>query len=205
MAEADLLVIGAGTIRSEDPTVLLPEEWSKQRIAAGRSPQPVRLVLSPSLSVSPSAKVVRADAPLVIAARPAEIDRRRGEFGPATELVPWSADVGRLLDDVSARHGAARVLCLGGGRTNAAFLAADRVDRLSLTICSFVIGAADAPGPFDGDGFSPDRFPQFRLEGTQPAGRDLVLLYRREREATPRGMPHEGRASRLRNATPRTP
>jgi 5-amino-6-(5-phosphoribosylamino)uracil reductase len=186
MAEADLLVIGAGTIRSENPTVVLPESWSRRRVDAGRSPQPVRLVVSPGLSVSPTAKVVQADTPLVIAARREEIDRRGSAFDPAVEMVPWPGDVGGLLDDVAARHGAQRVLCLGGGRTNAAFLAADRVDRLSLTICSFVIGSADAPGPFDGPGFAPERFPQFRLEETRPAGRDLVLLYRRDRGAPPR-------------------
>ncbi len=187
LAAADLLVIGAGTIRSENPTTLLPEPWVRRRLDAGRSPQPVRLVLTPSLSIAPDARIVTADAPLVIAARAEELEQRGEDFRERAELVPWSDDLGALLDDVARRHDARHVVGLGGGRTNGALLEADRVDTISLTVSSFVVGDAGAPGPFDGHGFGPEAFPQFALEETVPVGRDLVLRYRRDREAPPRG------------------
>ena len=41
MAAADLLVVGAGTIRAENPSVTVPQEWSQRRVAedARRSPR----------------------------------------------------------------------------------------------------------------------------------------------------------------------
>jgi riboflavin biosynthesis pyrimidine reductase len=119
----------------------------------------------------------------VIAARRDAVAARGAPFGGRAVLHPWDDDLALapLLAAVRARAGGDRVVCLGGGRTNAGFLEQDLVDRVSLTVSAFVIGADDAPGPFAGRGFPPERFPAFRLVGTRPAGRDLVLEWERDR------------------------
>jgi riboflavin biosynthesis pyrimidine reductase len=86
MAAADLLVVGAGTIRAENPSVTVPQEWSQRRVAEGRSPQPSRLVISPGLTISPDCRAARRnDARLFVAARADAIAERGAAFeGKAT-------------------------------------------------------------------------------------------------------------------------
>lgn len=184
MAQADLVVVGGGTIRAENTSVTVPAEMVQRRVAEGRSPQPARLVITPSLMIAPDCRAARReDARLFIAAREDAIAERGAEFeGKATLLAFDSAMALRpVLEQATQLAGGGRVVCLGGGRTNAFFLEQDLVETLSLTVSSFVIGAADAPGPFDGKGFAPGAFPRFRLADTRRAGRDFLLLYERDR------------------------
>lgn len=184
MAAADVVVVGAGTIRAENPSVTVPPEFAQRRIAEGRSAQPLRVVLSPSLSISPDCRAARrSDAALVVAARADAIARHGSAFEGRARLVALPDDLALrdLLESVARDAGGGRIVCLGGGRTNAWFLEQDLVDRISWTVSSFVIGAADAPGAFEGAGFEPGSFPRFRLVELQRAGRDALLLYERER------------------------
>ena len=188
MAAADLLVTGAGTIHAENPSVTLPETHAEARRAAGRGPQPARLILTPSLSVRPDQRFARAEAPLLIAARPERVAEAAADWDGTAELLPWDpvGGLAELLGTAAERAGGSRVLCLGGGRTNAAFLEEDLVDRISVTVCSFAIGAAEAPGPFSGRGFRPGNFPEFRVIQEKDAGRDRVLVFERDRSAPAR-------------------
>jgi riboflavin biosynthesis pyrimidine reductase len=184
MAQADLVVVGAGTIRAENPSVTVPPEWAQRRVAEGRPPQPARLVVSPGLSISPECRAARrTDARLFVAARPDAIAERGGSFAGKATLLPFDTELALrpVLAEAARAAGGERVVCLGGGRTNAFLLEQDLVGSVSLTISSFVIGAAEAPGPFDGRGFAPGRFPRFRLDGVRRVGRDVVLTYERER------------------------
>ena len=146
--------------------------------------QPVRLVLSPSLSISPDCRAAkRKDARLVVAATRAAIAERGAQFQDRALLAPFPDDMSLrpVLESACEVADGGRVVCLGGGRTNALFLRQDLVDGLSLTVSSFVIGAANAPGPFDGEGWEPGSFPRFRLMDVRRAGRDALLLYERDR------------------------
>ena len=185
MAEADLVVVGGGTVRAENPSISVPADHVQRRVAEGKSAQPVRLVLSPSLSIPPDCRAAgRTDARLVIAASREAIAARGAAFDGRATLLPWAPDgaLRPVLEAACEFADGGRVVCLGGGRTNALFLEQDLVDGLSLTISSFVIGAAGAPGPFDGAGWAPGHFPRFRLEDLRRAGRDAILLYARDRE-----------------------
>lgn len=187
MADADLVVVGGGTVRAENPSISVPAGHAQRRVAEGRTAQPVRLVLSPSLSIPPDCRAAgRSDARLVIAATREAITAKGAAFEGRATLVPLGADgaIRPVLEAACEFADGSRVVCLGGGRTNSLLLEQDLVDTLSLTISSFVIGAAGAPGPFDGSGWPPGRFPRFRLEEMRHAGRDAVLSYTRDREAT---------------------
>jgi 5-amino-6-(5-phosphoribosylamino)uracil reductase len=184
MAAADVVVLGGGTVRAENPSIAVPPEYAQRRVAEGRPPQPVRVVLTRGLSIPHECRAARrTDARLLIAATPAAIAERGAAFRSRATLVPLPEDLGLgpVLEAAANLAGGGRTVCLGGGRTNAIFLEQDLVDGISLTISSFVIGAAGAPGAFDGRGWEPGRFPRFRLVEMRRAGRDAVLLYERER------------------------
>ena len=187
MTAADLLVVGAGTIRAEDPSLRVPAELAARREAQGRPPQPARLILTPSLSIRPDARILReGDTAVVVAAR-AEAWAQRGDGIPDhVGRIEWTGNVAAALHEGARRHDARTIIGLGGGRTNAALLEADLVDRISHTISAFVIGAAGAPGPFDGEGFAPPGFRAFRLEESRNLGRDVLHVWARDPRSGPR-------------------
>ncbi|MAF27550.1 MAG: dihydrofolate reductase family protein [Gemmatimonadota bacterium] len=182
MTESDLLVAGAATIRAENPSLSVPAEWSKRRTEEGRPPQPARLILSPRLELDPACRAFDEDsAPALVAASAEAIAERGADFRGRAELLPLPDDLSLsdCLAHACSLAGGGRVVCLGGGRTNALFLEQDLVDRVSFTIAPLVIGDARAPGPFDGHGFPPEAFPRFRLEEARRLGEDLLLRYTR--------------------------
>lgn len=131
-ALCDAVVVGAGTVRHDDPRLTTREV---------PGPNPVRVVLDPARRL-PATHRVFADgtAPTLLVA---------GQDGPARHgaaevlRVPRGAqglDLPGLLRALAAR-GLRRVFVEGGGRTVSAFLAAGCLDRLHLTVAPVILGS----------------------------------------------------------------
>jgi 2,5-diamino-6-(ribosylamino)-4(3H)-pyrimidinone 5'-phosphate reductase len=158
---SDAILIGAGTLRAEDPPLLPTPERRAARVARGLAPNPLRVVLSASLDLP----LGRSLAPTEKA--PVHVFQTRG--GPETgraRLEAHGIDVvagpssPESLAGVLAlleRLGVRRLLCVGGGNVNARLFEEDLVDEVKLTVCPVLIGGKDAPTLFDGTGFPADR------------------------------------------------
>lgn len=160
---ADVVLVGAGTVRAEGYRgELVDAESAAWRAAHGRTAHPGFAVVSARLDLDPA---VLADSPVrprvltLASASPA----RRAALAEVADLV----DVGESAIDVArlrAALGSARVLCEGGPRLFATLLAADAVDELCLTI---------APTLEGGDA---GRIAQGALPAPRPMTPSLVLL-----------------------------
>lgn len=132
-ALADAVVVGAETVRRDDPQLTV-------RRCAG--PSPVRVVLDPRLSLSAERQVLR-DAPhsclVVAAAETAAADP------PGVEVLRLPSRDGELdphaIRAALARRGLAFLFIEGGGRTVSRFLAARALDRLQLVISPMILGS----------------------------------------------------------------
>lgn len=189
-AEADALVVGAGTLRSENPPLFVrdPQRRSERR-AAGRSEHLIVVVVSASGRLPADARFL---------ADPAE---ERWLVVPETlahgALAPLAAHVeaGRLriarlgaervdaaaLVDGLAERGARVVLVEGGGETIASFLEADLVDEVRITLCPTLIGGRSAPGAVGGEGWALAERRRLVLESVERVGSELFLRYLVER------------------------
>ncbi|MCM3849693.1 dihydrofolate reductase family protein [Pseudonocardia sp. DR1-2] len=176
-AGVDAILVGAGTVRADDPRLLVRRaERRAGRVADGRPPSPLRVVLTTGASLDPSARVFAGgDAPLVFTAGPSAAALRE-RLGDAAEVVAAGdpPDPRAVLDDLAAR-GVRRLLVEGGGAVHTAFLTAGLVDELHVVVAPFFVGDARAPR-FVRDG----RFPQCPQRGMAlieaRAMGDLVLL-----------------------------
>jgi 5-amino-6-(5-phosphoribosylamino)uracil reductase len=182
-AGVDAILVGATTLRRDDPRLLLRSaERRAARVAAGREPDPLKVTLTGTGDLDAGARffALGAGPKLVYAATPA-VDAARRAVGGVAEVADAGTplDVRRLLADLRAR-GVARLMVEGGTAVHTLFLTSGVVDELQLVIAPFFVGDADAPR-FVG----PGRFPhgaarRMRLAEARPIG-DLVLLrYRLE-------------------------
>lgn len=149
-AEADAVLVGAGTLRAERFSPRVPPDLAAARTSRERPAQPVGVVVS-------ARGLLPADHPFFATATPAW-PRRIYTCSPAARalerpgievcILPGpTLDVARVLDDLWQR--AIRiVVCEGGPTLNASLLAAGRVDELFLTLAPGLLGGASTPTLF---------------------------------------------------------
>jgi riboflavin-specific deaminase-like protein len=131
-ALCDAVLVGAGTIRHDDPRLTTRE-------VAG--PNPVRVVLDAERRLPPTHGVFRDEAAPTILVSAAAGPARHG----AAEVMRVPQDAGRLdlaaLLRLLAGRGLRRIFVEGGGRTVSAFLAAGLLDHLHLTVAPLILGS----------------------------------------------------------------
>jgi len=147
-AAADAILVGAGTIRADNPRLLIRSpRRSARRQARGQPPQPLRVTLTATAGLDPAARFFTGPGtPLVYCATPvlaAATDR----LGQAAVVIgagdpPSLRDV---LQDLCSERKVATLLVEGGARILRDTLAADLADELRLAVAPFFVGSPDAP------------------------------------------------------------
>jgi len=134
-ALADAILVGAGTVRLDDP-----------QLTVRRCPgdNPARVVLDPMLGLGPDYALFRDDAAqtLVVTADDRAPPARLGQAEVVT--VPRNADGSldcRAIVALLARRGLGWLFVEGGGVTVSRFLAQGALDRLQLTIAPLILGS----------------------------------------------------------------
>jgi len=129
----DAVVVGAGTVRADDPQLTTREV---------EGPSPVRVVLDTNRRLHGDYRVFReGPATLLLCAQDVGGEDCIGH-APVLRLprAGQGLDVVALLA-VLARRGLRRIFVEGGGITVSRFLAAGALDRLHVTIAPLVIGS----------------------------------------------------------------
>jgi diaminohydroxyphosphoribosylaminopyrimidine deaminase / 5-amino-6-(5-phosphoribosylamino)uracil reductase len=134
-ALADAVIVGARTVRADDPQLTV-------RHCAGRNP--VRVVIDPELTLSDRHFVFRDGAArtLVVAAQD-HANGRRELHGSEILAVPRAGrrlEI-RALRAALGRRGLSQVFIEGGGITISGFLEAECLDRLQITVAPIIIGS----------------------------------------------------------------
>ncbi|WAL67294.1 dihydrofolate reductase family protein [Amycolatopsis cynarae] len=162
-AGADAILVGANTIRTDNP-----------RLLTRSGPQPVKVTLSTSGRLDPAAGFFTTGTAgkLVYVPTPA-VAEATARLGPVATVVDAGdpLDLHRLLADLADR-GIGRLMVEGGGGVHTLFLRENVVDELHLVVAPLFVGEEDAPR-FLGTG----SFPQGRqlLAEVRQLG-DVVLL-----------------------------
>ena len=142
---ADVIVVGAGTVRAEHyGAPVLPEAEQDRRQRRGQSRLPRLAIVTGSLDLDAEGPIFSqpASRPIIITstASPAAV---RARLATAADVIAEGTDDLDLAAACRALrhdHGAGVVLCEGGPTLNGALLAADLVEELCLTVAPTLVG-----------------------------------------------------------------
>ena len=178
-ATSDAIMVGAGTIRIDNPRLLVKSaSRQQQRAAAGLPPHPLRVTVTATGDLDPRASFFGAEPvpPVVYAPEPlaAHLAGALSQVAVvvATPAVSGRADLAWLLGDLATR-GVGRLMVEGGATVLAQFLAAGLADELQLAVAPVFIADQRAPRLLAG-GAPAGRM---RLAGLSRAGDMAVLRY----------------------------
>jgi riboflavin-specific deaminase-like protein len=146
-AGCDAILVGAGTIRKDDPRLLIRDPRRQARRAArGRPEHPARVTLTATGDLEPQARFFAPGAlRLVYCATPA-LAPARARLGGRAVLIeagdPLSLEF--VLSDLAERA-IPRLLVEGGARVLGDFLAGGLADELQLAVAPFFVAQPAAP------------------------------------------------------------
>lgn len=156
-ASCDAILVGAGTVRVDNPRLLVRSPGRRaERVRLGRPPTPLKVTVTASGDLDPTARFFTTGAvdKLVYCASGA-VDKARELLDGVATVVDGGdpVDPALVLADLAAR-GVRRLMVEGGGAVHSQFLTAGLADELHLAVAPFFVGDRRAPR-FVGDG----RFP----------------------------------------------
>ena len=151
-ASVDAILIGAGTIRADNPRLLVNSpERRAARVAAGKPEYPLKVTVSGSGDLDPAARFwhTGGDKLVYTTDKGAERARQLGVDG-AADIVPLGPDLDwrRLLEHLHDVRGVERLMVEGGGTIHTQLLQQGLADELQLVLAPLFVGAADAPRLF---------------------------------------------------------
>ncbi|WP_406171022.1 dihydrofolate reductase family protein [Streptomyces sp. NBC_00996] len=179
-ASSDAILVGAGTIRSDNPRLLVNSARRRAaRVAAGRPEYPLKVTVSGSGDLDPAAQFWHTGGEKIVyttdkgAARAA--DALRGlDDGLGVDIVSTGPELDWrvLLEHLHDVRGVRRLMVEGGGRVHTQLMREELADELQLAVAPLFVGEPDAPRLFGPGAYPPGRM---RLMETRAVG-DVVLI-----------------------------
>lgn len=176
-ADSDAILIGASTMRADNPRLLVnSDERRAARVAAGKPAYPLKVTVTKSGDLSADLKFWHHGDEKVAYTTGAAVEKLRAELGELADVVSTGEDLdfGTVLDDLGER-GIGRLLVEGGSQVHTAFLSQGLVDEIHLVVAPLVVGQADAPRFLNPADYPWPATRRMTLAEARPVG-DVVLL-----------------------------
>jgi 2,5-diamino-6-(ribosylamino)-4(3H)-pyrimidinone 5'-phosphate reductase len=181
-AEADAVLVGAGTLRADDPPLEVRDpEMKAHRRSLGKPEQLVNILVTASAAVDPASRFFagRPASACIVATVVDAPEDHLARLRAVAEV--WTVGRGRvdlreLLSRLKAR-GIERLLVEGGGELNWGFVRDDLFDEIYLTIAPALLGGRNAPTPFEGEGLTMAGQRRLRLVGVDVKDGEIFCHY----------------------------
>jgi len=146
-ARVDAILVGAGTVRADNPRLLVrSRQRQARRVAEGRGPSPVKVTVTRHTLFEPSAAFFatgECDKLVYCASR--SVDRTRERLGAVATVVDAGRDpsVAAVSEDLGTR-GVQTLLVEGGQNVHTQFLSTGLADELHVVVAPFFVGDSRA-------------------------------------------------------------
>jgi 5-amino-6-(5-phosphoribosylamino)uracil reductase len=177
-AGADAILVGAATIRSDNPRLLVrSRDRVARRAVAGRTPTPLKVTLTALAKLDPEADFfTTGDVEKLVYCADDTAAEAQLALGELATVVPCGQPVGLhgMLEDLHAR-GVRRLLVEGGATVLSQLLADGLADELQLAVAPFFVGDSAARRLVDDGAYPWNAGRRARLAETRVLD-DVVLL-----------------------------
>ncbi|MES4892954.1 dihydrofolate reductase family protein [Streptomyces sp. NPDC096012] len=174
-ASVDAILVGAGTIRADNPRLLVNSaERRAARLAAGRPAYPLKVTVTASGDLDPDAHFWHTGGEKLVYTTD-EGARRAGRLlGTTADVVPLGAGIDwrALLEHLHDVRGVGRLMVEGGGQVHTQLLRQGLADELQLVLAPLFVGDPAAPRLFGPGSYQGGRL---RLVETRRI-EDVVLM-----------------------------
>jgi 5-amino-6-(5-phosphoribosylamino)uracil reductase len=167
-AEHDAILIGAETVRRDNPSLLLEDS----------SPQPVRVTITRSGALAPGLRFFAGEARSIVLA-PAEIVRvLEGTLTGKADIAVLESNEPAAIVRTLRGLGITSLFIEGGTSVLTAFLSAGLFHELRLAVAPFFVGDAAAPRIVGPGAFFHDKNRRLELIDTRAYGDTAVQRFR---------------------------
>jgi len=177
-ASCDAILVGAETVRIDNPRLVVRSEARRgERAARGLPESPMKVTVTRRAALDARADFFNAgDTEKIVYCASPRVADARDRLGPVATVVDAGNNVEmRTLSTDLAARGVDRLMVEGGGTVHTQFLTDDIVDELQLTVAPVFVGDSDATR-FVRDGVFPwNPARRAELVDVQKLG-DVVLL-----------------------------
>jgi riboflavin-specific deaminase-like protein len=181
-AESDAILIGATTLRRDDPRLIVHSERRRaERAARGLPPYPLKITLTGGGDLDPGLRFWHHGGRKLVYCPDAVVPKLRARLGALAEVevagLGADLDVAAVLDDLG-RRGVERLMVEGGGTIHTQFLTAGLADEIQLAVAPFFLGDPDAPRFVNAGAFPHGPGNRMTLAEVRAVGDVALLRYR---------------------------
>lgn len=178
-ASVDAILVGAGTLRADNPRLLVNStERRASRVAAGEPEYPLKVTITGTGNLDPGWKFWHHGGDkLVLAVGHEATTKARANLGDlaTVQSVPAEAVWPAALDILGDEYAVKRLMVEGGGTVHTQLLEAALADELHLVIAPLLVGQFDAVRMLGPASYPGGPAARLRLLETRQIG-DVVLL-----------------------------
>ncbi|MFC7937605.1 dihydrofolate reductase family protein [Streptomyces sp. NPDC057387] len=176
-ARADAILVGAGTIRADNPRLLVNSaERRAARVAAGKAEYPLKVAVSGGGELDPAARFWHTGGEKVLLTTD-DGARRARELGIGADVVALGPELDwhAALEYLHDRRGVRRLMVEGGGTVHSQLLQRELADELQLVLAPLLVGDPAAPRLFGPGAYQGGRL---ALVGTRRIEDVVLMRYR---------------------------
>lgn len=146
-AGSDAILVGAATVRNDNPRLLVRARARRdERVARGLPPSPMKVTVTGRAKLDPGANFFTlGDSAKLVYCASSAVAEARDQLEPFATVVRVDepVDMRWISEDLHAR-GVRRLMVEGGGTVHTQFLTAGLADELNLAIAPFFVGQSAA-------------------------------------------------------------
>jgi 5-amino-6-(5-phosphoribosylamino)uracil reductase len=146
-AGSDAILVGAATVRNDNPRLLVRTPARREeRVARGLPPSPMKVTVTGRAKLDPGANFFTlGDAAKLVYCASSAVAEARDQLGPVATVIGGGdpMEMRWVSQDLHAR-GVRLLMVEGGGTVLTQFLTADLVDELHLAVAPFFVGESAA-------------------------------------------------------------
>ncbi len=178
-AESDAIMVGIGTVISDDPKLTVKSELLRRmRIEKGLKPDPLRIVVDSKCRIPSNSKILSGNADTLVAvsesadrSKVQEMKKKAEVFTAGKEKVDLKA-----LMEYLYQMGVRKIMVEGGGELNCSLIKDNLVDEVRVFYSGLIVGGKNSPTVVDGTSF--DIPVKARLKSFEVLGNGIAVVWR---------------------------